>query len=118
MKTAETLAGALRAELAEVQHARQELRLARHEVDLLRVGAAGAGVPGLEEVLELSRGVAGVRRQYQACEGSTRRAKAVPGDEARGGPAAAARAGGGAVAHQGRGRRAKAVPGDKARDSQ
>ena len=76
MKTAETLAGALRAELAEVrdtgagqeaelQHARQELRLARQEVDLLRVGAAGAGVPGLEEVLELSRGVATVRRQYQ-----------------------------------------------------
>ena len=76
VKTAETLAGALRAELAEVrdtgagqeaelQHARQELRLARQEVDLLRVGAAGAGVPGLEEVLELSRGVATVRRQYQ-----------------------------------------------------
>ena len=62
MKTAETLAGALRAELAEVQHARQELQLARHEVDLLRVGSAGAGVPGLEEVLELRRGVAGVRR--------------------------------------------------------
>ena len=76
VKTAETLAGALRAELAEVrdtgagqeaelQHARQELRLARQEVDLLRVGAAGAGVPGLEEVLELSRSVATVRRQYQ-----------------------------------------------------
>ena len=30
----------------------------RHEVDLLLL-------PGLEEVLELSRGVAGVRRQYQ-----------------------------------------------------
>ena len=34
-------------------------------MDLLRVGAAGAGVPGLEMVLELSRGVATVWRQYQ-----------------------------------------------------
>ena len=56
------------AELAEVRDTaagqEAELRLARHEVDLLRVAAAGAGVPGLE-VLELSRGVAGVWRQYQ-----------------------------------------------------
>ena len=76
MKTVEALTEALRQDLeesretvqnleSELQTTRQELKLARQEVDLLKVGCEGAGVQGLDELLELSRSVSSVRRQYQ-----------------------------------------------------
>ena len=41
------------------------MKLSHQEVDLLSVGAAGAGVQGVQELLDLSRSVASVRREYQ-----------------------------------------------------
>ena len=75
IKTLHTLTDSLREELdicreaahraeAQTEAARQELSLSRQEVDLLsREG--GAPVQGVGELLELSRSVASVRRQYQ-----------------------------------------------------
>ena len=74
-KTLQTLSDSLRQELdisresglrleSQVAAVKQELDLSRQEVDLLsREG--GVNVQGVEELLELSRSVASVRRQYQ-----------------------------------------------------
>ena len=74
-KTLQTLSDSLRGELdlsrkqgrsleLDLVAARQELQLTRQEVELLsQVG--GAALPGVTELLELSRSVGSVRRQYQ-----------------------------------------------------
>ena len=76
VKTVESVFEALRQELedsrenshnlqSDLTSTKQELKLSRQEVDLLSVGAAGAGVQGVQELLDLSRSVASVRREYQ-----------------------------------------------------
>ena len=76
VKTVQSVVEALRQELedsretihdlqSDLTSTKQELKLSRQEVDLLSVGAAGAGVQGVQELLDLSRSVASVRREYQ-----------------------------------------------------
>ena len=82
MKTLEALTEVLRKELDESretvesleydnQLGKQDLRLARQEVELLKVGSNAGAAPGVQEVLELSRSVASVRRQYQEMKHET-----------------------------------------------
>ena len=76
VKTVQSVIEALRQELedsretihnlqSDLTSTKQELKLSHQEVELLSVGAAGAGVQGVQELLDLSRSVASVRREYQ-----------------------------------------------------
>ena len=75
MNTLEALNDALRNELvenkeisdrleSELDFIKQELKLSRQEIDLLNVGATGSGGQDIQELLNLSRSVSAIRRQY------------------------------------------------------